>query len=107
MTVADQIPLFMGFPRQEYWSEFPFPSAGNLSDQEIEFRSPALQGDVLPTEPPRYMLELRINKMQGSVVSLFIIRSHMIFVYTLLKQRTFLEIYFQYICMTITSKMQF
>ena len=25
-TVAHQAPLFMGFPRQEYWSGLPFPS---------------------------------------------------------------------------------
>ena len=25
-TVASGVPLFMGFPRQEYWSGFPFPS---------------------------------------------------------------------------------
>ena len=28
-TVARQAPLFMGFPRQEYWSGLPFPSQGN------------------------------------------------------------------------------
>ena len=27
-TVAHQIPLSMGFSRQEYWSGLPFPSAG-------------------------------------------------------------------------------
>ena len=27
-TVACQVPLYMGFPRQEYWSGFPFPSPG-------------------------------------------------------------------------------
>ena len=26
-TVAHQAPLSMGFPRQEYWSGLPFPSA--------------------------------------------------------------------------------
>ena len=25
--VAHQAPLFMGFPRQEYWSGFPFPTS--------------------------------------------------------------------------------
>ena len=28
-TVAHQAPLFMGFPKQEYWSGPPFPSQGN------------------------------------------------------------------------------
>ena len=27
-TVAPQAPLFMGFPRQEYWSGLPFPPPG-------------------------------------------------------------------------------
>ena len=35
-TLARQAPLSMGFPRQEYWSGLPFPSAGNLSDPGIE-----------------------------------------------------------------------
>ena len=29
-TVARQGPLFMAFSRQEYWSELPFPSPGDL-----------------------------------------------------------------------------
>ena len=34
-TVAHQAPLFMGFPRQEYWSGLPFPSPGDLLTQEL------------------------------------------------------------------------
>ena len=49
-TVARQAPLSMGFSRQGYWSELPFPSPGNLPDPGIEPRSPALQADSLPTE---------------------------------------------------------
>ena len=41
----------MGFSRQEYWSELPFPSAGDLPDSGVELRSPALQADSLLTEP--------------------------------------------------------
>ena len=51
-TVAGQAPLSMGFSRQEYWSGLPFPSPGHLPDPGIEPRSPALQADSLPTEPP-------------------------------------------------------
>ena len=55
--VAYQAPLFMGLSRQEYWSELPFPSPGDLPDPGIKPRSPALQADSLPTEllgkPPR------------------------------------------------------
>ena len=28
-TVVHQAPLFMGFPREEYWSGLPFPSPGD------------------------------------------------------------------------------
>ena len=49
-TVACQAPLLMGFSRQEYWSELPFPSPGNLPDPGIEPRSPALQAYSLLTE---------------------------------------------------------
>ena len=51
-TVAHQAPPSMGFSRQEYWSEVPFPSPGDLPDPGIEPRSSALQADVLTSEPP-------------------------------------------------------
>ena len=51
-TVARQVPPSMGFSRQEYWSELPFPSPGDLPDPGIEPRSPALQADALTSEPP-------------------------------------------------------
>ena len=35
-TVAHQAPLSMGFPRQEYWSELPFPSPGDLPNIGVE-----------------------------------------------------------------------
>ena len=51
-TVAYQSPLSMEFSRQEYWSGLPFPSPGDLPHPGMEPRSPALQADVLPSEPP-------------------------------------------------------
>ena len=51
-TVAYQDPLSMGFSRQEYWRGLPFPSPGDLPDPGVEPRSPALQADSLPSEPP-------------------------------------------------------
>ena len=41
-TVTNQVPPFMGFSRQEYWSGVPFPSPGDLPNPGIEPRSPAL-----------------------------------------------------------------
>ena len=49
-TVVHQTPLSMGFPRQEYWSGLPFSSPGDLSNPEIEPRSPALEADSLPSD---------------------------------------------------------
>ena len=42
----------MGFSRQKYWTGLPFPPPGDLPDPGIEPRSPVLQADSLPTEPP-------------------------------------------------------
>ena len=35
----------MEFSRPEYWSEWPFPSPGDLPNPGIEPRSPAMQAD--------------------------------------------------------------
>ena len=51
-TIARQAPLFPGISRPEYWSGLPFPSPGYLPSPEIKPRSPALQVDSLPSEPP-------------------------------------------------------
>ena len=51
-TEAHQAPLSMDFSRQEYWSELPFLSLGNLPEPGIKPRSPELQADSLPSEPP-------------------------------------------------------
>ena len=51
-TVAYQAPPSMVFSRQEYWSGLPFHSQGELPDPGIKPRSPALQADTLPSEPP-------------------------------------------------------
>ena len=51
-TLAHQAPLSMGFPRQECWSGLPCPPPGDLSNLGIKARSPALQADSLPSEPP-------------------------------------------------------
>ena len=42
----------MGFSREEYQSGLPFPSPGDLPNAGIEPRSPTLQADALPSEPP-------------------------------------------------------
>ena len=51
--VAYQTSPSLAFSRQEYWRGLPFPSPGILANPRIEPRSPALQADTLPSEPPR------------------------------------------------------
>ena len=51
-TVVYKAPLSVEFSRQEYWSGLPFPSPGDLPDPGIKPRSPTLQADALPFEPP-------------------------------------------------------
>ena len=53
MDCSRKVPLSMEFSRQEYWNGLPIPSAGDLPNPGIEPRSPALQADSLPSDPPR------------------------------------------------------
>ena len=49
-TVAYQVPLSMGFSRQEYWNELPHPPPRDLPNPGTEhasLKSPALAGGVL------------------------------------------------------------
>ena len=59
-TVALQAPPSMGFSRQEYWSGFPLPSPGDLLNPGIDPRSPALQANALPSEPPGKPIGIKI-----------------------------------------------
>ena len=47
IPLAHQAFLSLEFPRQEYWSELPFPSPGDLTYSEVEPASLALQADFL------------------------------------------------------------
>ena len=47
------------FSRPEYWSGQPFLSPGDLPNPGIKPRSPALQADSLPAEPPGKPLIMR------------------------------------------------
>ena len=52
-TVAHQVPLSVGFSRQEYWSGAAISSSrGSSRPRGIEPRSPALAGGSFTTEPP-------------------------------------------------------
>ena len=49
--VVCQAPLFMEFSRQEYWSGMPFPFPGDFPDPGMEYWSPSLEANSLPSEP--------------------------------------------------------
>ena len=52
-TAAHQAPPSTGFSRQEYWSGVPSPSPPfSMGFSQFKPRSPALQADSSPSEPP-------------------------------------------------------
>ena len=60
-TVACQAPLSIGFFRQEYWNEMPFPPPGDIPNPGIKPMSPeppALAGRLFTTEPPVSSVQL-------------------------------------------------
>ena len=52
-----------GFSRQEYWSGLSCPLPGDLSSSGIEPRSPTLQADSLPSEPPGKPKNTRVGSL--------------------------------------------
>ena len=65
-TLVCQTPLFMGFPRQEYWSGLSFPSPGDLLNPGIKpmsLTSPALVGRFFTTSAT--WEATRKNKLTG------------------------------------------
>ena len=52
LTTAHQVPLSLGFSRQEYWCGLPCPLPGVLPDSGTEPTSPALAGRFFTSKPP-------------------------------------------------------
>ena len=80
--VNHQVPLSMGFPRQEYWSGLPFPSPGYLPDPGVEPvspASPALAGGFFTTEPP------------GKPIYVYVCVCIYIYIYNFFNKRKFLD----------------
>ena len=76
--VACQAPPSVGFSGKESWSGVPFPFPGDLPDPGIEPRSPTLQADSLPSEPPRKLGLVVVNSLSFSLsVKLLISLSNM------------------------------
>ena len=68
----------MGFPRQKYWSGFPFPPPGDLPDPGIEPMSLALAGGFFTTEPPGklYMWNLKKKKKKSYTYEIILQKSY-------------------------------
>ena len=75
-TLAQQAPLSMGFPKQEYCSGLPFPSPRNLPDPGAEPGSLALQADSLPTKPQGSPYPLQRASLNLSPRNMEIIHAH-------------------------------
>ena len=69
-TVVCQAPLPIGFPRQEYWSELPFPSLTDIPKPGIKPESRVLAGGFLTTEPPgKLKLKLINSKKEWQLLT--------------------------------------
>ena len=73
-TVACQVPLSMGFSRQEHWSGLPFPAPGNLSSPLMEpmsFMCPTLAGMFFTSSGTWKALEVgtRLQREQWPLVA--------------------------------------
>ena len=63
-NIASQASLSMRFPKQEYWSGLPFPSAWYLPDSGMQHESPVapiLAGGFLTTESPEKPIYIHGN----------------------------------------------
>ena len=72
-TVAHQVPLSMGFSRQEYQSGLPFPSPGNLPDPGIKLASAILTGRFFTTEPSGKLWKMTTKQLGFYKIPSFII----------------------------------
>ena len=73
--VACQVPLSMGFSRQEYWSGLPCPLPGDLLDSGIEsssLKSSALAGRFFTTSTTWEAQKVRTQYLKGHILSLFL-----------------------------------
>ena len=63
LYVAQEAPLPWVFSRQEYWSGLPCPPPGDFFNPGIELRSPTLQANSLPAEPPGKPKNTRVSSL--------------------------------------------
>ena len=70
-SVALQALLSMGFPRQEYRCELPFPTPGDLPKPGIKPESPASQADSLVSEPLGKVLQVSKQNLSHVIPLLY------------------------------------
>ena len=81
-AVACQAPLSMEFSMLKYLSGYLLPSPGDLLNPGIEPRSPALQADSLPSEPPGKPTGFGFQPNTNSaVIQIFLSWSHWMMIY--------------------------
>ena len=68
-TVACEVPLSMGFSRQEYWSGWPLPPPGHLPDRGTEPASPALAVGFFTTSTTRLSFITLLKKHMMEVLN--------------------------------------
>ena len=71
-AIASQSPLSMGFSRQEYWSELPGRSPGDLPNSGIEptsLTSPALTGSLPLSHQAVYLRTLHFLSLAPGIKS--------------------------------------
>ena len=71
-TVARQAALSIGFSKQEYWSELPFPPPGDLPNPGTEPASLALAGRFFTTEAPGKLPSHKHTVFNISYVHMFV-----------------------------------
>ena len=67
-TIKKKTYLNIWKKKKVYWSRLPFPSPGDLPNPGIEPRSPVLQADSLPSEPPLKLTPLKIFSKQNNML---------------------------------------
>ena len=75
-TTAHQVPLSMGFSRQENWSGLPYSPPGDLPDPGIKPRPPALQAGSLPSELPGWCQKVRVLLQSEAGVNSHVTKHH-------------------------------
>ena len=77
-TVAHQTPLSMEFSRQEYWSELPLSTPGDVPNPGVEptsLKSPALAGGFFTTSTTWWDVKLKAQAEVSGKTSVFVFKA--------------------------------